>query len=354
MINKKQIILHIGQTKTATTSIQNFLHTNQQQLELSNINYAKRPGRCISHRYLFHLICASIPKLQGSAFCNKHLTILAKLFRDYQFKTIEEYWQYFNDSLYKDNCGISLLSEELLWEIGKFEREFKCEMIKVLANKIDQIIKPEDITILVALRHHAEWIESWHNQMVKDQGNQIKIKPFLESELKLGSLDYAKNLNDWRDIFPKATIKVIDFKASLVTPRPIGIRFLEEANLIDSLNINSIINLVHPQPLQESIHPFLHAYIIRSRPVIKSLNEYKIKIKKANQVITCLVKLMDIDRSYTLIRPSLLEICKESYANERLKDFGVNDLKESINKKSIVPKVLPKEVIDKLALIFKQ
>ena len=352
-MNQHRLILHIGQTKTATTSIQNFLHTNQQQLEQSNINYAKRPSRCISHRYLFHLICASIPKLQGSDFCKKHFTILTNLFDNYQFQTIEEYWQYFKDSLYKDNCNVSLLSEELLWEIGKFEQEFKREMIKVLANKIDQIIKPEDITILVALRHHAEWLESWHNQMVKDQGNQIKIKPFLESEIKLGSFDYTKNLNDWRDIFPKATIKVIDFKTTLVTPRPIGIRFLEEANLIDSLNINSIINLIHPQPLQESIHPFLQAYIIRSQPIIKSLDEYKIKIKRANQVITCLIKLMDIDRPYTLIRPSLLEICKESYANERLKDFGVHELKEGINKKSIVPKALPREIVEKLAFIFK-
>ena len=353
-MNQNRLVLHIGQTKTATTSIQNFLHTNQQQLELSNINYAKRPGRCISHRYLFHLICASIPKLQGSDFCNRHLTILTKLFGDYQFKNVEEHWQYFRDSLYKDNCNISLLSEELLWEIGKFEQGFKREMIKVLAKNIYQAIKPEDVTILVALRHHAEWLESWHNQMVKDQGNQIKIKPFLESEIKLGSFDYAKNLNDWRDIFPKATIKVIDFKTSLVTSRPIGIRFLEEANLVHSLNIKSIINLVHPQPLQESIHPFLHAYIIRSQPVIKSMDEYKIKIKKANQVITCLVKLMDIDRPYTLIRPSILEICKSAYTNDRLEDFGINKLKESINKKSIVPKVLPKEIVDKLALIFKQ
>ena len=55
-MKQHQVILHIGQTKTGTTSIQDFLHTNQANLEGSDIYYTQRPEKYTSHRYLFHLI----------------------------------------------------------------------------------------------------------------------------------------------------------------------------------------------------------------------------------------------------------------------------------------------------------
>ena len=62
-MKQHQVILHIGQTKTGTTSIQDFLHTNQVNLEASDIYYTQRPERYTSHRYLFHLINSSIPSV---------------------------------------------------------------------------------------------------------------------------------------------------------------------------------------------------------------------------------------------------------------------------------------------------
>ena len=118
MTNQKQIVLHIGQTKTGTTSIQDFLDKNQENLEQSKIYYAQRPGRSPSHRYLFHLLCASIAKLEGTDFHHHHTSILKKLFEDYNFTSLEQYWGFFVNSLFRNDCNISILSEELLWELG--------------------------------------------------------------------------------------------------------------------------------------------------------------------------------------------------------------------------------------------
>jgi hypothetical protein len=354
MNNQKQVILHIGQTKTGTTSIQDFLHKNQKDLEKSNILYARRPGQCPSHRYLYHLICASISELEGSDFHRHHTSILKNLFEGYNFTSLEQYWGYFTDSLFNHDCNISIISEELLWELGKFkaEREFKLAMIQMLADALHQFVNPEEITIVVALRHHAEWLESWHNQMVKDQGNQTKIKPFLKRELEWGSLNYAKNLNDWRKIFPNANFKVVDFKGALVTSRPIGITFLQEAGVLDYLKLQSIVNFIYPSPLQESIHPLLHAYLIRNKPPLNSLNQYNLRLKKANKIVGLLVKLNDLDRSYTLINSTILKICSDIYENDSLENFGIQELKSSFAKKVQVPRILPKVITKPLDDVF--
>ena len=356
MTNQRQIVLHIGQTKTGTTSIQDFLDKNQKNLEKSKIYYAKRPGRSPSHRYLFHLLCASVSELEGSDFHCHHTTILKKIFKEFNFTRLEQYWEYFADSLFKDKCNITILSEELLWELGKFkaEREFKLELIKTLADALHQFVNPQEITIVVALRHHAEWLESWHNQMVKDQGNQTNIKPFFQRELEWGSFNYAKNLSDWLQIFPKANFKVLDFKKSLVTPRPIGITFLQEAGLLNCLTLDSFVNFIYPAPLQESIHPLLHAFIIRNKPSFDSLHDYKKKLKTANKVVGLLVQLNNLDRSYTLINSSILKICSDIHASDPLETFGIQELKSSLGTKVQVPKTLPKSITAALGDVFRE
>lgn len=352
-MSKKKIVLHIGQTKTGTTSIQSFLHANQKNLERSNIYYARRPDQATSHRYLFHLINASIPKLSNTDLGRRHFLMLKEAFRDNSWDHIDEYWKYFKDNLFQGSCNISIISEELLWELGRFEHASKQDMIKLLAQQLHQVVLPENITIIAAVRHHAEWLESWHNQMVKDQGNQIKIRPFLEREISHGSLRYRQNLCDWLSCFPKARFRVVDFKTSLVTARPIGIMFLQESGLLDCLSLESMVNLVYPERLQESIHPLLHAYIIRNKPPISDLLQYKAALKKANYFIGAMTKVLDLNYSYTMITPPILKICTDIYSKDDLSDFGVAELKCSLQKRRQVPKVIPIEILEYLNKIFK-
>ena len=351
-MSQKKIVLHIGQTKTGTTSIQSFFHANQRALQKSNISYAQRPDQSTSHRYLFHLINASIPKIYNSEFGQRHFLKLKESFIHRKETQTDEYWEFFRESLFQDSCNISILSEELLWELGKFEHSSKQEMINILKTQLYQIVQPEDITIIAAVRHHAEWLESWHNQMVKDQGNQLKIRPFLEREISHGSFRYAQNLRDWLNIFPRARFRIIDFKTSLVSEKPIGLMFLKEAQLLEALSLESMLNIIYPERQQESIHPLLHAYIVRHKPIIKNLSRYKIAIRKANYFIEAMTKVLDLDHSYTMVTPSVYKICSEMYTKDDLSNFGLTELKCGIKKKRQIPKEIPEDMVIYLNSIF--
>ena len=351
-MTQKKLILHIGQTKTGTTSIQSFLNSNQSNLELSGIYYANRPHASISHRYLFHLICASVKDLEGSEFNQRHLDILTKMFKDSSLKTLDQFWEYFKAGLFVESCHTSIISEELLWELGKFEPSYRVEMINLLSKHLKEVVNLENVTIISAVRHHAEWIESWHNQMIKDQGNQVPVKLFLSNEISHYSLNYRKNLDDWKSAFPEATFKVIDFKKVLVSERPIGVNFLESIDLTRALKLETLINFTYPKNLQESIHPLLHAYIVRHKPSIINLIDYKIKVKKASDLTASFAKLLNIDHSYTTMKPELIKTCEEINAGDNLESFGLKELKTNIGKKKQAPRILPKELREHLNKIF--
>ena len=314
-------------------------------METSNIHYAKRPSMSTSHRYLFHLINASVPDLAETTFGQKHFFKLQNYFLGEIEANIANYWDYFERSLFKKGCNVSIVSEELLWELGKFRAESRSSMINILASHLHKVVKPEQVTIIVALRHHTEWLESWHNQMVKDQGNQLKISPFLEKEILLDSLNYSKYLDDWLNAFPSAVFKVVDFKQSLVNSRPIGINFLDIANLSEYLIPSSLLNMYYPDKMQESIHPMLHAYIMRNKPTINDLSIYKEQLKKADLYIRAMLVILGIDYEYTIMNKSLIKKCDNLCKIDDLTKFNIQNLKSSIHRKKTVPSKLPHEII---------
>ena len=151
-----KLIFHIGQTKTGTTSIQNFLHRNQKQLELSGIYYSKRPYNSISHRYLFHLASLSARKNPASTEAIRHRNRLREIFRAKESPKIEDLWAYFNESLLKESCNVSILSEELFWECSMPEVSSRMRTIFQLSRVVSRIFYPSNITFVTALKYHAE------------------------------------------------------------------------------------------------------------------------------------------------------------------------------------------------------
>ncbi len=353
-MTENKLILHIGQTKTGTTSIQSFLHANQKQLELSGIYYARRPNAWTSHRYLFYLINSCVDNLTDASFKERHALRLREYWKNStELKTTDEYWDFFKGNLVNDSCNISIVSEELLWELGKFEHLAKKDMIQLLANHLHQIFKPKNITIVAALRHHSEWLESWHNQMVKDQGNQMNILPFFEQEQAYGSLNYSNNLNDWLDIFPEANLRVVDFKKSLISNRPIGIMFLDILGLLDKIERKSFKLMTYPERLQEAIHPMLQAYIIRKKPNIDNIKQYKQKIRIANKMTQPILMHNGIDYAYTVLNKNILKKCDEISKLDHTEHLNLPLLSSNIRKKRTIPRLLPQQIVESFDKIFK-
>ena len=356
-ISDRALILHIGQTKTATTSLQDFFTHNRRVLRESDVDFVDAPAFHISHRYLFHLINAEVS--QGEAqrhHCerlSKFLTNpdLVRWDHDNLEALIEYFWNFFNESL-QSTCNIILISEELLWHIGGFETSKRIIALTCLRDKLKPHLKDRELIITAVLRHHSEWLESWHNQMVKDQGNQQGLAIFLKKQETSDSLEFAKILNDWRTVFANATIKVIDFRGGIVSPYPIGIMFFRSFGFLDKLNRGTLQNLIHPKPLQESIHPFLHAYLIRRKPLLKEMSSYKKAIRKANKTTQLLLDEMDLTKSYTLLTSKIHERCSKLHASDKLEIYGISQLKNTIEKKEKVPKQLPQRLVELLNQIF--
>ena len=102
----RALILHIGQTKTATTSLQHFLTENRNVLRESGIDFVDAPAFQISHRYLFHLINAEVCQRQAQR--HHHCDRLSKFLTDPNLvqwdhenpeALIEYFWKFFYESL---------------------------------------------------------------------------------------------------------------------------------------------------------------------------------------------------------------------------------------------------------------
>lgn len=355
----RTLILHIGQTKTATTSLQHFLTENRNTLRESNIEFAETPALHKSHRYLFYLINAEVSSRQAQR--QHHCDQLSKFLTDpglVQWShenpepLIKYFWDYFYKSL-QSTCNVLLISEELLWHIGEFETHKRITALTCLRNKLKPILKDRKLIITAVLRHHGEWLESWHNQMVKNRGNQQRLAVFLNKKENSDALNFRQILNNWRTVFPNATIKVIDFRGGIVSPYPVGIMFFRSFGFLDQLNKYTLQNLIHSRPLQESIHPFLHAYLIKSKPFIGEIFSYNKAIHKANTLTQLILEDMNLSRPYTLLTPELQERCIKLHACDQLDIYGISRLETNIGQKKQIPQKIPKRLIKVLNPIFK-
>lgn len=356
--NDRSLILHIGQTKTATTSLQHFLTENRTVLRESNIDFADAPASHISHRYLFHLINAEVSerKAQRHHHCDRLSTFLidphlVQWDHENPEALIKYFWNFFYESL-QSTHKIVLISEELLWHIGEFETHQRIKALTCLRDKLQPILENRKLIITAVLRHHSEWLESWHNQMVKDQANQQPLAVFLNKQESSDSLRFRQILNDWTIVFPNATIKVIDFRGGIVSPYPLGIMFFRSFGFLDQLNKGTLQNLIHPKSLQESIHPLLHAYLIRRKPLISEISSYKKAIRKANMMTKLILEEINLDKPYTLLSPEIQDRCIKLYDSDQLDTYAINHLQENISQKKQVPKKLPKKLVEALGFIF--
>ena len=97
--------------------------------------------------------------------------------------------------------------------------------------------------------------------------------------------------------------------------------------------------------MQESIHPMLHAYIMRNKPTINDLSIYKEQLKKADLYIRAMLVILGIDYEYTIMNKSLIKKCDNLCKIDDLTKFNIQNLKSSIHRKKTVPSKLPHEII---------
>lgn len=174
----KRIFLHIGQPKTATTTIQNFLSINRAELIKHGWLYPNAGRQYAAHHLLGNFFRAAPIHWIGRA---DPAQVMAELKHE-----IDE-----------SNCDNIILSTESLY----------------FAENPDQFaayLKDFDVSVVVFLRRQDEWLESAYQENRKNGENRLDPERYLTAHQP--SLDYAGRLDFWASAFGKNKILVHTFE----------------------------------------------------------------------------------------------------------------------------------------------
>ena len=290
-----RLVLHIGQTKTASTSIQYFCHHNRDWLMDHRVHYFPCPPNNISHRFIIHALELEIYSATNADVTGPRSQLVEMGMGQPGGKprdTYENVWNTlasFTSRLSGDSHA--LLSEELLWHLGGFNRDVRILILRKLRARLASFVDIGEITIVACLRNQIEWAESWHNQLVKDAGNQSSVSRFIQRLAVKGAFAYNNVISDWQSIFPEAKILLIDFQGQLLNKKDTpGVSLLKACGLLEKEEDQELILLEQTPRLQESIHPFVHHWITRVRPPKQEIESYREAIARASQEVALLSK----------------------------------------------------------------
>ena len=348
-IRVTKLLLHIGQTKTGTTSVQSLFHDNQDLFSKSGINYLARPGTSKSHRYLFHLLHLECYRDSNKGM-NKHLNRLMEMnLIDSQISDLNRIcdmgWSLLINSVVQSDQNVNIISEELFWHLGAFDQKERIELLKILRNRLCQFVEPRNISIAVSLRFPSDWVESWHNQLVKDAANTTVIKKFLQNLSRKDTFNYGKILDDWAQVFQGSQLILKDFHAELLHGSQVfPLNFLEHYGLHNHMSDQGMNLITLPPKLQESIHPFLHHWLTINKPFVATVKRRRHLIHKASLQIYRYAERKFSGQKFTLINHEMAKQISEYIDNgdNCIKNFEWCEKSTKLIDKQIVPRPIPK------------
>lgn len=200
-------ILHIGQSKTGTTSLQSFLAENREALAAQGFLY---PDIYLSGHALHVLEHNNVAEqLAGDSF--------------YPHLSAEEYFRQFERQAAQQGCETIILSAESffgtpqIWRVADEATFYEAHRKKIEGLKS---FVGNDVQIIAYLRPQAAWFESGLTQIIRTQ--KLLEHNLYESDEQLLTLlrphlDYGRLLDLWRDAFGAAAKGIIPFARDSLT-----------------------------------------------------------------------------------------------------------------------------------------
>ncbi|MEN8836976.1 MAG: hypothetical protein ABF243_04265 [Celeribacter marinus] len=218
----RKLILHIGTSKTGSTSLQHTAYAHRAALALSGIHWGD-------------------PARQPRADAPRHASL------SYALQRGPQKWAREQDAILADfdtsGHPTLMLSDEVLSECGP----------SALA-RIAAFAAPFDTTIICYLRRQDRYVESLWNQYCGEARREIRpIRKFATARDIQSRLDYTALLDAWSEI---GTVKAISFDAvktalapSFFTALGVDIAVGDEArvNVSPSMNCAALLALLNRQ-----------------------------------------------------------------------------------------------------------
>lgn len=203
--------LHIGQTKTATTTVQAFCHRNRGWLKERGILYPECPAGHEVRMKHHHLV----ESLQAGD------------------EPVAQPWHELLAQAEQQDAQRVLVSDEVFWHLHAGHAERRATLLHGLARHLRGV----EVQVMCWLRRQDRWVESWFNQQAKGghaATARLAFDDFVDHHKSLGLLDYARVLADWADAFGDAALKVRSFEKGQLVNGDLLQDFLGQLGLFDT------------------------------------------------------------------------------------------------------------------------
>ncbi len=199
------IILHIGNYKTGSTALQNYLYLNRALLAEQGICYegADEPPLCCHASFTYSLLRAALQQLDLFGPYAAH-----PLWGHIR-ETPEMLWAQICDAAERAHCHTVLLSHESIFcetmrtfagLHGTLDRETELQILHTLHSLLHRLVTPKSnrVDIYLYLRRQDDYLESQYNQYIKAPWYEEPLPPLPDFEsfvrLQPVTLDYQKPL----------------------------------------------------------------------------------------------------------------------------------------------------------------
>ena len=187
--NIKKVYIHIGLPKTGTTSVQNFLFKNREEL----INFGFLYPETITSK---NFIKGN--KLIGYNSLNDHNFIHDMKNYGYEFHDIF-FLKLIEEIKNNNNCDKLIISSENLIFAEK-------DFIK----KIRSLFMGKEIKIIFTQRDYINWLNSYYYETIFSGRSTWSFSKFF-NKMKSEILPYNKKINLWINIFNKKSFNLIEY-----------------------------------------------------------------------------------------------------------------------------------------------
>lgn len=274
MKNKKTIYLHIGTPKAGSSSIQNTLFNNIENLKRQGYLYPKTGLKLANHYFLADSI------INPTINSEEIYTQLLKEFEESK-------------------------SNNLIISTERFHILETPEQIKILKN----LLEGYNIKIIIYLRRQDLFIQSAYGQQIRGQLS-ITIQDFLKKKIPATKLlDYYSRLEMWSNVFGKENITVQPFERKQLGNGLIN-NFFSFLEITDTQNFNlteyekvnmglnsyetELLRVLNKHNLQPAIIQKLKDYIIsNSSHKTSDLLSYKEKTALLRKYKACNQKIAE-------------------------------------------------------------
>jgi len=251
---KVKIILHVGTPKTGTTSLQLYLYENKKLLNENGYSYPNVFNVEPKHQWMI-------------------TNLLEENFINFCFNLSECYYDI------KNNIHTIILSSE-----GIFNHWY--DFSDTAKSFLALLAKMFNITVYCWFRDQVSYTESYYKQVLKNPqmkhvkcyGKNLSIAELLQDKWFLNHLDYYKFAYECSKIFKKDNIRLFNYKSQVIN------EFLESLNI----SICEIVSKKENIGLSDI-----------SCNLLKSINNYNIKIEKKTEILRNLTKIDAILAEYT-------------------------------------------------------